>query len=125
MDFMNREWWTLFVNEWNESPECRRLAGLGAVGFEVYDSQHGTICVEWDSNGQARLLPQQPDGLIMFRASEQAWNAFFQSQFRAVIGVLSKKLSYEGPMARIMPYAAAFDVIPSVVRRLNDSFTPV
>ncbi|MET0400556.1 MAG: SCP2 sterol-binding domain-containing protein [Longimicrobiaceae bacterium] len=122
---LSLEWWERFRAAWNEQAETReRLAGAGALLFEVEGDPERRVLADLDEHGWMTVSPAReaahPD-TPTFTASEKGWLRFLGGELGAVQAVIGGTLRYQGPIAFVMRNRTSFDALAEVAARMNET----
>ena len=120
------KWSNTFAEKWNVNRDTAKvLGGLGKVYFIAVDKETTSALMEFDSLGlvsyRSSKLPAPQDSLPKFTAKLVRWAEFMEGKFRAVAGVLTKKIEYHGPMTIAFKYGFYFDKVAPVGRRIVEA----
>ena len=116
-------WSKMFVEKWNVDKDTAKvLGGLSKVYFISVDKETTAALMEFDSLGlvsyRSSKLPDPKDSLPRFTAKLIRWAEFMEGKFRAVAGVLTRKIEYHGPMTVAFKYGFYFDKVAPVGRHI-------
>ena len=118
-----RDWSNQFVELWNSKKDtAKALGGLGNVYFVSAGKETTTVLMSFDSLGLATVkaggYPSPTDTTPRFTATAIRWAQFMEGKFHAVVGVLSQKIQYKGPMTVAFKYGFHFDKVAPMGRRI-------
>jgi putative sterol carrier protein len=122
---LSLEWWERFRASWNDQAEAReRLAGAGALLFEVEGDPERRVLADLDERGWMTVSPAReaahPD-TPTFTATEKGWLRFLGGELGAVQAVISGTLRYQGPIAFVMRNRTSFDALAEVAARMKET----
>lgn len=114
-EFFSPAWWDETLQVWNTSGQARRMALFGTAVLHASDTSLPPVWIHWDSQGLAsRRTTGRPDD-PHFSAPVENWTAFFQGRVTAGMGLLRRKIRFQGPVRRVIPYVGGFNTFARVV----------
>src|SRR5258708_34007031 len=98
----SREWAEKFAREWNSTAETSKaLSNMGKVYFVSLAADTTSVLMEFDSLGKASVRSTSKtfpaDSLPIFSSTLERWASFMEGKFKAIPGVLTRKIIFKGP----------------------------
>ena len=117
-----RKWARAMVDGWNTRPELHpNMAGAGAVAFHANEKDEiRTVILNWDSRGMMSWIKKPKNPVTKsFTSTTKEWGRFFGGEYSAVIGVMSGKIKFKGPMSFAVQYGRKFDCMRELARSIS------
>jgi hypothetical protein len=116
--FFSPAWWEAAAAAWNASGDTASLALFRTAVFRVTDGPQPPVWMHWDDAGLAtRIASGRPDD-PEFSAPLENWRGFFEGRFTAGMAVLRFKITFRGPVRRVLPYTRGLNAFARVARPL-------
>jgi putative sterol carrier protein len=119
-----KEWSEKFAEQWNGAKDTTKgLAEMGKVYFVSVGKETTSALMEFDSLGRGRLVKVSAsfpeDSVPIFSSSLEKWASFMEGRFKAIPGVLTRKIIFKGSMMTGIKYGLAFDKVAPIGKRVS------